>query len=167
MGERSRTILLALLALSACAARPPAPPVAGLPPPPPVVAPVPAPAPAPAPSSWITIRAPYAYDGDTLYAIAAGFPPELAEISIRVRGIDAPEIRGKCVSEKAAAIEVRDYVRALVAAGEIDVAEVEWDKYGGRVLATVLVDGRDLGELLIAHGLARPYDGGARQGWCG
>jgi micrococcal nuclease len=60
----------------------------------------------------------------------------------------------------------RDYVRGLVRNGTVQVEQIEWDKYGGRVLATVYVDGRDLAALLIAQDLARPYDGGKRQPWC-
>ncbi|WP_290897841.1 thermonuclease family protein [Hoeflea sp.] len=39
------------------------------------------------------------------------------------------------------------------------------DRYG-RTLACVYADGRDVAKALIAAGLARPYDGGRREGWC-
>lgn len=116
---------------------------------------------------WVALRAPFAYDGDTIYATAAGLPPELAEISIRVRGVDTPEIRGHCAGEKAMAIEARDFVRAALGNGDtVSFANIEWDKYGGRILATVYVDGQDLSALIIDHGLGRAYDGGQRQSWC-
>ena len=37
---------------------------------------------------------------------------------------------------------------------------------GGRVDATVIADGADVGKVLIEEGLARPYSGGKRRGWC-
>jgi endonuclease YncB( thermonuclease family) len=40
------------------------------------------------------------------------------------------------------------------------------DRYG-RTLASVTVNGRDVGEILIGEGLARPYQGGRRGSWCG
>ena len=46
--------------------------------------------------------------------------------------------------------------------------DVKVDKYARRVDAYVVMpDGRDLGQVLIAAGLARPYDQGRRTGWCG
>ena len=40
-------------------------------------------------------------------------------------------------------------------------------KYAGRIVAQVLVGGEDLEEMIIEAGLGRPYEGGAREGWCG
>lgn len=39
------------------------------------------------------------------------------------------------------------------------------DRYG-RLLAALALDGQDVADTLIAARLARPYDGGTRQGWC-
>lgn len=123
--------------------------------------------PAPAADRWLVLRAPIAYDGDTIYVTAANVAPELAEMSVRIRGIDTPEIRGDCPAEKAMALEARDYVRNLLSNGyPVEFTGLAWDKYGGRILATVDVNGHDLGSMLIAEGLARPYDGGKRQSWC-
>jgi micrococcal nuclease len=167
-----RAVIIALgLALASCVA--PTPPPAESPPsaPPQLAESPPAPQlterpPAPT-SGWATLREPLVYDGDTLYVFVAALPPELSEMSIRVRGIDAPEIRGDCAAEKAKAIEARDYARSLVSNGHaVTFENFEHDKYGGRVLADVYVDGQDLATLLIAQGLARPYDGGKRQPWC-
>lgn len=118
-------------------------------------------------SSWATLREPWNYDGDTIYIRVDGLPPELAEMSVRVRGIDTPEIRGECPAEKDLAIKARDYTRSLMSNGHVVAfMNLEHDKYGGRVLADVYVDGQALAALLIAQGLARPYDGGKRQPWC-
>jgi len=52
-------------------------------------------------------------------------------------------------------------------AGAVRLSELRADEYAGRIDARVqLADGRDLGAAMIAEGLARPYDGGKREGWC-
>ncbi len=48
------------------------------------------------------------YDGDTLTVDAHPWPQITVRTSVRVRGIDTPEIRGKCSSEKAQASEGPD-----------------------------------------------------------
>ena len=40
------------------------------------------------------------YDGDTCYVVAKTLPDTLRNMSIRILGIDTPEIRGKCLDEK-------------------------------------------------------------------
>ena len=88
--------------------------------------------------------------------------------SVRVRGVDTPEILGLCEQEKQLAILARDYVRDLLTDESVVLTEIENDRYGGRVLAHVeLESGESLADLLIAGGYGRAYDGGARQSWCG
>ena len=53
------------------------------------------------------------YDGDTLTVEAYPWPGLEAKASVRVDGVDTPEIRGKCEAEKQKAIEARDYVKSL------------------------------------------------------
>lgn len=113
-------------------------------------------------------RGNYAYDGDTIYVAIPDLPSEIAKMSVRVRGVDTPEIRGKCESEKQLAQKARDYARdRLKAAKSVEFCEPEWGRYGGRVVASVRVDGSPLDLELINQGLARPYDGKTkRQPWC-
>jgi len=40
------------------------------------------------------------YDGDTCYVVAKTLPDTLRNMSIRILGIDTPEIRGKCLEER-------------------------------------------------------------------
>ncbi|OSQ42464.1 nuclease [Thalassospira alkalitolerans] len=110
----------------------------------------------------------YAYDGDTIYVNIPGLPGEIAEMSVRVRGVDTPEIRGKCSAEKSLANKARDFARqSLKSAKRVEFCEPEWGRYGGRVVASVRIDGRALDQDLINQGLARPYDGKTkRQPWC-
>ncbi len=96
-------------------------------------------------------------DGDTI---------RLDGETIRLRGLDAPELHGRCAREIALAIRAAERLRALLARG----AEIERhgrDRYR-RTLATVRTSqGRDAAMILIQEGLARRYDGrGQRQGWC-
>ena len=114
------------------------------------------------------LRDPIAYDGDTLYVEIPGIPSEIRRVSIRVLGVDTPEIRGKCEAEKALARQARDLVRSIFAgARSVRIDLQGWGKYGGRVLAIAYTpDGRDLADVLIEARLGRAYDGGKRQGWC-
>lgn len=108
------------------------------------------------------------YDGDTITVDIAEWPPVVGDdISIRVRGLDTPEIRGKCDSEKAMARAARDRLREMLEGAEsIELVDYERGKYF-RLVATVMADGKDVAETLIGEGLARPYDGGKRESWCG
>ncbi|PKR56912.1 thermonuclease family protein [Thalassospira lohafexi] len=113
-------------------------------------------------------RGEYAYDGDTIYVAIPGLPGEIANMSVRVRGVDTPEIRGKCESEKHLAKQARNYARnRLKSAKSVEFCEPEWGRYGGRVVASVRIDGSPLDVELISNGLARAYDGKTkRQPWC-
>lgn len=89
-------------------------------------------------------------------------------ISIRVMGIDTPELRGRCDEEKALAIQARDRLAVIARRGVTIEVSPRRDRYG-RVLAVVRDrSGTDVAQILIAEKLARPYTGrGQRQGWCG
>jgi endonuclease YncB( thermonuclease family) len=96
-------------------------------------------------------------DGDTI---------RLDGETIRLRGLDAPELHGRCAAEIALAIRATERLRQIVAAG-VTIERGGSDRYR-RTLATVRTSqGRDVAMILIQEGLARPYDGrGQRQGWC-
>lgn len=107
------------------------------------------------------------YDGDTITVDAHPWPGISIRTGVRVRGIDTPEIRGKCEGEKAAARVARDRMAKLAGAA-VRLENVGKGKYAGRVVADVITAaGDNAGQVLINEGLARPYDGGKRQGWCG
>ena len=107
------------------------------------------------------------YDGDTFFVDIADIPAVFGDdIGIRVRGIDTPEIRGKCDQEKHLAYKSRDFViRVLENATVVDLMDVKRGKYF-RVLADVLADGILLSTLLINEGLAVVYNGGKKHSWC-
>lgn len=107
------------------------------------------------------------YDGDTFTVSIKGWPRVAGErISVRVWGIDTPEMRGKCEEEKLLAREARKHTVAMLReAKTVQLVNLRRDKYF-RLLAEVSVDGKDLGYSLIKNNLARPYDGGKKIGWC-
>jgi endonuclease YncB( thermonuclease family) len=107
-------------------------------------------------------------DGDTLALRARIWIGLDIVVNARIRGIDTPELNGKCDREKAAAAVARAQLEALVGEGGVQLRRIENDKYAGRVVADVVTDGgTELGPAMIGSGLARPYDGGSRDPWCG
>jgi len=109
-------------------------------------------------------------DGDTVVFEAPFMPAPLKpRLSIRVLGVDTPEkgFRAQCEKEKAAAVAASAFTKKAVAQAKVTQIEiVKHDKYGGRVLGDVILDGKKLSELLIENGHARPYFGEKKQSWC-
>ena len=98
-----------------------------------------------------------AVDGDTL---------RIGAERVRVMGLDAPEMHARCLAESrlawAAFLRMDDLVR-----DGVTVERRGLDRYQ-RTLAVVRDSrGRDVAVVMIREGLARPNDGGRRQGWCG
>jgi micrococcal nuclease len=107
-------------------------------------------------------------DGDTFVADALVWPGHTVRVNIRIRGIDAPEMKSRCPAEQAAAQRARNALLELLEGGTVSVSNIAGAKYYGRVLADVTTgDGAHVGAGLIAAGLVRAYSGGRRQGWCG
>ena len=116
---------------------------------------------------WPIVRV---IDGDTVKVDAsADLPPELAELSVQIRGVDTPEKggRAKCEAERAAGQAATAFTTTALARGlRVVTRGPEWGKWGGRVTADLIVDGRSLASVLIAAGHGLPYDGGRRPSWC-
>ena len=109
-------------------------------------------------------------DGDTVAFQANFLPPPLKqELSIRVFGVDTPEKghRAMCPQEDQRGQAATAFTKAQInGAQKRQVALMDWDKYGGRVLGDVLLDGKSLRAMLIQNGFAREYYGEAKQSWC-
>lgn len=116
---------------------------------------------------WKVLRV---LDGDTVEVEATYLPAPLKPVlKIRVLGVDTPEKapRAKCDAENAKAQQATKFTKELIAnATTTKVYIVEWDKYGGRILGDVVIDGKQLSTRLIEAGLAREYYGEAKQSWC-
>lgn len=109
-------------------------------------------------------------DGDTVAFQAPFLPAPLKqELSIRVFGVDTPEKghRAQCSSEDQRGQAATAFTKAQInASTKRQVILMDWDKYGGRVLGDVVLDGKSLRQMLIANGFAREYYGEAKQSWC-
>ncbi len=117
--------------------------------------------------SWPVVRV---VDGDTVKVDAsADLPPELASLSIRLRGVDTPEKggRAKCETERQAGRAATAFTEAAVGKAKTAVVrDPKWGKWGGRVIADLVLDGKPLSSTLIEAGHGRAYDGGRRKAWC-
>jgi len=109
-------------------------------------------------------------DGDTVAFQANWLPDPLKkELSIRVFGVDTPEksFRAKCPSEAARGEAASAFTKQMInASSKRQIILMDWDKYGGRVLGDVILDGKSLRQQLIANGFAREYYGEAKTSWC-
>lgn len=104
-------------------------------------------------------------DGDTLMVSARPWPQQIISVMVRIRGIDTPEMKSGCEISRQLARKARGVLAdALAQSGaRLTLSAIDGDKYFGRVVADVgLGDGRDAATLMLATGLARPYDGGRK-----
>jgi endonuclease YncB( thermonuclease family) len=108
------------------------------------------------------------FDGDTFEARVRLWPGLDMTTKVRLRGIDTPELKARCSEERVKAEAARDALRAMLDEGDVVIANVGLDKYGGRVVADAATrQTGDVSTALRAKGLARSYNGGRREGWCG
>ncbi len=113
-------------------------------------------------------------DGDTVEFNAPFMPDPLPKkLSIRVLGVDTPEKghRALCPQEAAAAEKASQFTKdtlnkAYKSNQPVLIELKEHDKYGGRVLGDVIINGQRLSAMLIANGHARPYFGEKKSSWC-
>jgi len=109
------------------------------------------------------------YDADTLTFDIPNVHPFIGEnISVRVYGLDAPELTSKDTCEKEMARHGKKLVeRLLKGAKQINLLNIKKDKYF-RILADVEIDGQDLGKILLKNNLAYEYYGGTKlkKDWC-
>ncbi|MBR7158221.1 MAG: thermonuclease family protein [Alphaproteobacteria bacterium] len=106
-------------------------------------------------------------DGDTLVVSAQIWLGHKIETIVRIKGIDAPELKGKCPYEKELAKEAKSFLKQAVNGKTIMLSDISNGKYAGRVLANIQTDKYpSIGTTLINAGLARPYYGEKRSSWC-
>lgn len=109
------------------------------------------------------------YDGDTITVNIPDVHPLLGKkVSVRVLGIDTPEVKTKDQCEKTAARAARNLVESILKnAKQVNLLNVQRDKYF-RILADVSADGVLIKDLLIKNRLAYGYDGGTKKkiNWC-
>ncbi|MBV5347173.1 thermonuclease family protein [bacterium] len=107
------------------------------------------------------------YDGDTITVNINGIPALFGKnISVRVYGIDTPEMDGECEKEVELAHDAKKYVHELLLNSYVDLLNVRRDKYF-RILADVQTSEGSLAKLLLDNGYAIKYDGGTKtKNWC-
>ena len=112
-------------------------------------------------------------DGDSMWVETRLWLNQRMTINVRLAGIDTPELRSECETkqekahEKALAQQAKDALAALLANGEVQLFDIQHDKYAERVVAKVLLfDGTDVAQHMLNTGHARRYHGGKRGTWC-
>lgn len=106
------------------------------------------------------------YDGDTIMVDIDYWPGIVGEnISVRILGIDAPEIRTKDLHEKELAIKAKEAMQLIFSnAKHIVLKNIKRDKYF-RILSDVYVDGVNVSETMLKTKLVHAYDGKTKKGW--
>jgi endonuclease YncB( thermonuclease family) len=109
-------------------------------------------------------------DGDTIVISAPFLPAPLKpELAVRVFGVDTPEKghRAQCSGEAQRGEQASEFTKnAVKNTKRHQVILYSWDKFGGRVLGDMILDGVSLRAELIRNGFAREYYGDAKQSWC-
>ncbi len=121
---------------------------------------------APAPATRATFG--FCHSGGGTNCVVDGDTFWMAGVKIRIADIDTPETHpARCPEEARLGAAATQRLQALLNSGAVSLHSIDRDadRYG-RKLRRVSVNGRGVGDTLIAEGLARPYLG-RRMGWCG
>jgi len=103
------------------------------------------------------------YDGDTI-TIASKLPyndSPVYRFSVRLLGIDSPEMKSKMTREKQLAIQSKDALANLIMDKIVHLKNISTEKYG-RVLANVYLDDLHVNQWMLDNNHAVPYDGGTK-----
>tara|TARA_Y100000287_G_C14173756_1_gene331228 strand:- start:176 stop:640 length:465 start_codon:yes stop_codon:yes gene_type:complete len=105
------------------------------------------------------------YDGDTITVATNVINDNVSDtfyrFSVRIRGIDCPEIRTKNATEKECAKIARKAVMDTFYHKIVTLTNVSYDKYG-RILADVSIGDISVSKMLLDKRLAISYDGGKK-----
>ena len=105
-------------------------------------------------------------DGDTVNVMVDFLTRELGNIiSIRILGIDTPEMRGKCINEIEKAKEAKSYLKELIKTDQYSIVIKGRDKYF-RILGDIKIKDKYVSQLMLEKGYARRYNGKEKQSWC-
>ena len=106
-------------------------------------------------------------DGDTFEARVHLWPGLDITTRVRLRGIDAPELKARCMEERMKADAARNALKTILDQGEVGIMRVTLDKYGGRVIADASTRASaDIAASLLSAGHVRRYGGARRDTWC-
>ena len=106
-------------------------------------------------------------DGDTLKVKNNALPDIFGRnLSIRVRGLDTPELRGKCAHEKKLAVRSKEFCSFLMKNAEnIEFKNLERGKFF-RVVADVHIDSKNYANQMIFNDHGRVYSNTKKNNWC-
>ena len=105
-------------------------------------------------------------DGDTFRARVDIWLGQSVTVKVRLKGVDTPEMNGKCAAEKKLARQAKDFAENWLRKNQVHLVNVHYGTYAGRVLATAQIkNGDSLSAALLAENLAKPYRG-RRAKWC-
>lgn len=104
-------------------------------------------------------------DGDTVEVMAEVFPGAFQKFGLRLDGVNAPETRTLNLCEKKAGLKVKHYVESIIPK-QVIITNIHKGKFAGRMIGGILINNKDLADMLLEKGLVRKYDGGKRKQWC-
>ena len=105
-------------------------------------------------------------DGDTFHARVTVWQGQTVDFKVRLKGVDTPEMNGKCPAEKKLAQQAKAFATRWLDARKAKLIGVQYGTYAGRVLATTMDESGDtLSAALLAQNLAKPYRG-RKAKWC-
>ena len=103
------------------------------------------------------------YDGDT-FTIASKLPYHSSPVyrfSVRLNGIDAPEMKCKTNVAKLHAVKSRDALSSIILNKKVKLTNIKTEKYG-RILADVYVDEIHVNKWMLDNKHAVQYNGGTK-----
>ena len=106
------------------------------------------------------------YDGDTITIVSDPYG-EACRFTVRISGLDTPELRGSSSLEQGAAEIVRDELKMMILNKYVRIVSHGIDKYG-RLLAEIWLDGESIDKeysintWLLDMKYALPYNGGKK-----
>ena len=103
------------------------------------------------------------YDGDTI-TVGAILLNKPYRFSVRLNGIDTPEMKGGSNQEKELATKARDELSKRIMNQIVTLRNIATEKYG-RILADVYLGEECINEWMITQGHAKRYDGGHKESW--
>ena len=105
-------------------------------------------------------------DGDTFRARVDIWLGQSVTVKVRLKGVDTPEMNGKCAAEKKLARQAKAFAETWLRHNKVHLTRVHYGTYAGRVLAHAQTkEGETLAAALLAQNLAKPYRGRRAQ-WC-
>ena len=105
-------------------------------------------------------------DGDTFRARVDIWLGQSVTVKVRLKGVDTPEMNGKCAAEKKLARQAKAFAENWLKKNQVQLVNVHYGTYAGRVLATAQIkNGDSLSAALLSENLAKPYRGRRAQ-WC-